>query len=79
MLAGRNFELAFVDVRMPPGIDGVETLHRIWEIDPDLQAVICTAFSDYAWDEVIPRLGHRDQLLILRTYSYRNMFICFLP
>ena len=60
------YAVAFVDMRMPPGWDGVETIERMWAIDPDIQTVICTAFSDHEWDEVIPRLGHRDQLLILR-------------
>src|ERR1043165_3956122 len=41
--AGRPFALAFVDVRMPPGIDGVETVGRLWKIDPELQIVICSA------------------------------------
>ena len=64
--AGKPFALAFVDMRMPPGIDGVETLSKIWAIDPDLQAVICTAYSDYSWDEVLARLGRNDRLLILK-------------
>ena len=60
------YAVAFVDMRMPPGWDGVETIERMWAIDPEIQAVICTAFSDHAWDELTSRLGHRDQLLILR-------------
>src|SRR6266478_4974319 len=40
---GNPFSLAFVDVRMPPGIDGVETCKQIWHIDQDIQIVICTA------------------------------------
>ncbi len=63
---GTPYAVVFVDMRMPPGWDGVETIERIWESDANIQTVICTAFSDHAWDEVIPRLGHRDQLLILR-------------
>ena len=62
----KPYAVVFVDMRMPPGWDGVETIERIWEVDPAIQMVICTAFSDYAWDELIPRLGRRDQLLILR-------------
>jgi len=38
--------MAFVDVRMPPGWDGIETLERIWQCCPELEAVICTAYSD---------------------------------
>jgi PAS domain S-box-containing protein len=64
--AGRPYALAFVDVRMPPGWDGVETTRRIWELDPDLQVVLCTAYSDYSWDELFEKLGQRDGLLILK-------------
>jgi len=63
---GRPYALAFVDVRMPPGWDGVETISRIWEKSPDLPVVICTAFSDYSWSEMMARLGHSDNLVILR-------------
>jgi CheY-like chemotaxis protein len=42
----RPYALAFVDVRMPPGWDGIETIARIWQEQPDLQVVICTAYSD---------------------------------
>ena len=64
--AGRPYAMAFVDVRMPPGWDGIETAARIWAADPELQIVICTAFSDYSWDKMIERLGQSDKLLILK-------------
>ncbi len=64
--AGRPYALAFVDVRMPPGWDGVETLTRLWEEDSSLQAVICSAYSDYAWDHIARRFGTTDNLLVLR-------------
>src|SRR5215472_11595788 len=41
----KPFAMAFMDVRMPPGWDGIETTNRIWEVDPDIQIVICTAYS----------------------------------
>ncbi len=63
---GRPYAAAFIDVRMPPGWDGVETAARIWEADPDLQVVICTAYSDYSWEEMRERLGASDRLLILK-------------
>jgi PAS domain S-box-containing protein len=66
LAAGRPYAMAFVDVRMPPGWDGVETTRRIWEIDPDLQIVLCTAYSDYSWDEMTAKLGQHDGLLILK-------------
>jgi len=64
--AGRPYAMAFVDVRMPPGWDGVETTQKIWELDPNLQVVLCTAYSDYSWDEMLEKLGHSDGLLILK-------------
>jgi putative two-component system response regulator len=63
---GHPFELAFVDIRMPPGWDGVETVQRLWSIDPHLQVVICSAHSDYSLDEILERLGHTDRLLLLK-------------
>ena len=39
--AGRPYSLAFVDVRMPPGWNGIETIKHLWEQDPALQVVIC--------------------------------------
>jgi two-component system, sensor histidine kinase and response regulator len=62
----RPYPLAFVDVRMPPGWDGVETIQRIWQIDPDILIVLCTAYSDHTWEEIIARLGRTDHLLILK-------------
>jgi two-component system NtrC family sensor kinase len=61
-----RYAMAFVDVRMPPGWDGVETTARIWEVDPDLQVVICTAYSDCSWDEMLKKLGRSDRLVILK-------------
>lgn len=60
------YALAFVDMRMPPGIDGVETIRRLWKVDPDVQIIICTAFSDYSWEQTIEHLGVTDCLLILK-------------
>jgi two-component system, NtrC family, sensor kinase len=63
---GRPYAMAFVDMRMPPGWDGVETIERLWQADPRLQVVICTAYSDTSWDEMFTRLDARDRLLILK-------------
>jgi diguanylate cyclase (GGDEF)-like protein len=63
---GRPYALAFVDIRMPPGWDGIETIKHIWKIDKDIQIVICTAYSDYSWEETIAHLGKSDNLLILK-------------
>ena len=52
---GQPFMVAFVDMRMPPGWDGLETIERIWQVDPNMQVVICTAYSDYSWEEIARR------------------------
>lgn len=63
---GNPYPMAFVDVRMPPGWDGIETVARIWEKHPDIQIVICTAYSDYSPDEMLQKLGQSDRLVILK-------------
>ncbi len=63
---GRPYALAFVDVRMPPGWDGVQTTAEIWKIDPSIQIVLCTAYSDYSWNSMIARLGQSDRLVVLK-------------
>ncbi|HTI71516.1 MAG TPA: helix-turn-helix domain-containing protein [Candidatus Limnocylindria bacterium] len=65
LAAGDPFQLAFVDIRMP-GIDGVETISRIWRIDPAMQIVICTAYADYTLEKLGARLGRTDKLLYLK-------------
>jgi signal transduction histidine kinase len=64
--AGKPFALAFVDMRMPPGWDGLETIERIWQVDPHIQIVICSAYSDYSWSDLRSRLGDSESLLILK-------------
>lgn len=66
ILKDEPFALAFVDVVMPPGWDGVETIKHLWEVDPDLQIAICTAYSEYSWEDIIEELGISDSLLILK-------------
>jgi diguanylate cyclase (GGDEF)-like protein len=63
---GRPFALAFIDMRMPPGWDGLETIQHLWATDPDVQVVICSAHSDYDWADFTERLGHSDRLLVLK-------------
>jgi CheY-like chemotaxis protein len=62
---GRPYAMAFVDMRMPPGWDGLETIENLWYVDPDLEIVICTAYSDHPWEDLSRRIGNTDKLLIL--------------
>ena len=64
--AGRPFAMAFVDVRMPPGWDGIETTAQLWRADPDLQIILCTAYSDYSWNALCAQIGTTDQMVILK-------------
>ena len=66
LLDQRPYALAFVDVRMPPGWDGIETIARIWEVCPAIQIVICTAYADYSWEEMRTKVGQPDSLVILK-------------
>jgi predicted signal transduction protein with EAL and GGDEF domain len=63
---GKPYALAFVDVRMPPGMDGVETTARLLEEDPELSVVICSAYSDHSWEEMARAIGKSDRVLILK-------------
>ncbi|MEC8557429.1 MAG: EAL domain-containing protein [Planctomycetota bacterium] len=63
---GEPYALAFVDMRMPPGWDGLQTIEEMWKVAPEMQVVICTAFSPNTWDEIVDRVGNSDRLLILK-------------
>ncbi len=65
-LEGDGYSLIFMDVRMPPGLDGIKTIAKIWEQYPSMEIVICTAYSDYSWVDIIDILGPSDHLLVLK-------------
>jgi CheY-like chemotaxis protein len=64
--ARRPYAMAFVDMRMPPGWDGIKTAQAILEVDPEIQVVICTAYSAYSWDEISEQIGNNDRMTILK-------------
>jgi diguanylate cyclase (GGDEF)-like protein len=66
LASGTPYALAFIDMRMPPGWDGLETIEQLWRVDPNLQIALCTAYSDYSWEAMAERLEFGDQLLILK-------------
>jgi len=63
---GQPYAIVFVDVRMPPGWDGIETIGHLWKVDPDLLVVICTAYNDYDWSEMAQKIGRLDRWQILK-------------
>ena len=62
----RPYAMAFVDVRMPPGWDGIETIAQLWKVAPDLQVVICTAYSDYSWQAIATKLSASHNMVVLK-------------
>ncbi|WP_019937253.1 bifunctional diguanylate cyclase/phosphodiesterase [Bordetella sp. FB-8] len=62
----RPFAMAFMDVRMPGGWDGIETVRQLWRVDPDIHVVLCTAYSDYSWEQMLAQLTHPDRFVVLR-------------
>ena len=65
-IEGSPYSLVFMDVRMPPGMDGIQTIQKIWKEYPHIEMVICTAYSDYSWDSIIKKLGQTDHLLFMK-------------
>jgi diguanylate cyclase (GGDEF)-like protein/PAS domain S-box-containing protein len=63
---GRPYALVFLDMRMPNGWNGLETTRQIWRLNPTLQIVLCTAFSDYSWAEIRQELLNSDRFMILK-------------
>lgn len=59
------FALAFVDIRMPPGWDGMETAVKIRQHDPNIELVIVTAYSDHLMEEIVQAVGTPDKILFL--------------
>lgn len=72
-MKGNPFVTAFVDMRMPPGIDGVETAVRLLVIQPTLRVVICSAYSDFSWREVIRRIGRPDLRLLRKPFAAKEL------
>ncbi len=66
LVEGRPYAVAFVDMRMPPGWDGLETIENLWKVDPEIQVVVCSAYSDYDWMDLLSRLGRSDKLIVIK-------------
>lgn len=70
---GRPYRLAFVDMRMPPGWDGLRTMVELRRIDPKLQFVICSAYSDYNPEEINARLGTTGTLHLPKPFAAEDI------
>lgn len=61
----KPYTIAIVDMRMP-GWNGLETVQKLWEVDANIQIIICTAYSDFSWPEISNALGQNGNYLILK-------------
>jgi CheY-like chemotaxis protein len=66
MEADRPYDLVFLDYRMPPGWNGLETLRHLREVAPSLPVVFCSAYSDYSWEEILQEFGKSELLVEMR-------------
>ena len=64
--ARRPVALAYVDVRMPPGIDGVETVRRVRAIDTEIELVMMTAYTDRRVSDIVRNMELLHKLLYIR-------------
>ncbi len=58
----KPYAVILMDMRMPPGWDGLETSKKIFEIFPDTEIAIITAYSDFSQQEVFAQINHTDHL-----------------
>lgn len=63
---GHPYELAFLDYRMPPGWNGLETLRHLQKVAPSMPVVLCSAYSDYSWEDILREFGEIRQLAEMR-------------
>lgn len=66
LTSNNPIKVAFIDMRMPPGINGAETAKAISELDPLIEIVIVTAYSDIQLSEIVKTVGRADKLLYLK-------------
>ena len=64
--AGRPYAVVFLDYRMPPGGNGVEALRNLWAVHPSQRVVLCSAYSDYSWEDIVAEFGETPLLRELR-------------
>ncbi|MBG07833.1 MAG: hypothetical protein CME68_03690 [Halobacteriovoraceae bacterium] len=60
------YDVVFMDVRMPPGIDGIQTIKEVRKQKPEYPFIICTAYMDYTWEEVVKILGSESNIALMK-------------
>ena len=64
--SNRPIAVAFVDIRMPPGIDGIETIRRVRTVDRDIEIIIMTAYTDKSLSEITHDMELLHKVLYIR-------------
>lgn len=64
--SGHPYDIAIIDMLMPPGIDGKETIRRIREFDTGLHIVVCTALSEASAEDLAPLNGGLSPTMIYK-------------
>ncbi|HOL32222.1 MAG TPA: hybrid sensor histidine kinase/response regulator, partial [Anaerohalosphaeraceae bacterium] len=74
---GKPFAVAFLDIRMPPGPDGVWTAEQIRRLDPNVQIVMMTGYSDFDINEIARRVPPEDKLLYMQKPIHSQEILQF--
>ncbi len=69
---GNPFAVAFLDVRMPPGPDGVQAAEQIRKLDTEINIVFVTGFSDIRPEDIAVRVPPVDKLLYCQKPFHAN-------
>jgi len=67
------FSVVFVDMRMPPGWDGLRTARALRAIDPDLYIIVASAYADYTADQIQAALN-RDTVLLRKPFGRDEVY-----
>lgn len=57
------YSFVLMDITMPPGMDGIETIQKIQKEYPDTEFIVCTAFQNYSFEELFEKFGATDKIL----------------
>ena len=71
------YDVVFMDVRMPPGIDGIQTIKEVRKQNPEYPFIICTAYMDYTWEEVVKILGSESNIALMNCKLFFENIINF--
>src|SRR5687768_4430210 len=63
MMGAQTFDVVLTDIRMPPGLDGVELVRRIKELDGDIIVILMTGYPSLSTAVEALRLGAHDYLI----------------